>query len=76
MIRHSDRHRSPQRAAPQRINEMYEVISTCKRQDQVSDQVMALLDFHFHYGVGSIQKEPDLVAQIAVLSPTAALFAD
>jgi hypothetical protein len=28
---------------------------------------MALLDFHFHYGVGSAQKEGDLVAQIGHL---------
>jgi hypothetical protein len=46
---------------------MYEIVSACKRQAPVSDQVMALLDFHFHYGVGSIQKERDLVAQIGNL---------
>jgi hypothetical protein len=46
---------------------MYEIVSACKRQSPVSDQVMALLDFHFHYGVGSVQKEGDIVAQIGHL---------
>jgi hypothetical protein len=46
---------------------MHEIVSACARQASVSDQVMALLDFHFHYGVGSIQKERDLVAQIGNL---------
>jgi len=44
---------------------MHEIVSACTRQALVSDQVMALLDFHFHYGVGSIQKECDLAAQIS-----------
>jgi hypothetical protein len=46
---------------------MYEIVSACKRQAPVSDQVMALLDFHFHYGAGSMQKERDLVVQIGSL---------
>jgi hypothetical protein len=67
MIRHSARHRRPQGAAPHRTNEMYQIISACKRQDPVSDQILTILDFHFHYGVGSLLNERDLVAQIGNL---------
>jgi hypothetical protein len=38
-----------------------------ERHVAVSDQVLAVLDFHFHYGAGHIQSERDLIEQIGPL---------
>jgi hypothetical protein len=41
---------------------------TCTLDSPVSDRVLALLDYHFHYGACSRQNECEFVEQIADLA--------
>jgi hypothetical protein len=51
------------------INIMNDIVSTFDRYTPVADQILAVLDFHFHYGVGANQNERDLIKQIDDLVP-------
>lgn len=46
---------------------MREIVFACEQHSPVSDQVLAILDFHFHYGVGEMEKERDLIKWIGDL---------
>ena len=43
---------------------MREIVFACEQHSPVSDQVLAILEFHFHYGVGAMAKERDLIKWI------------
>jgi hypothetical protein len=46
---------------------MHDIVVACEQHSPVSDQVLAILDFHFHYGVGAVEKEGDLIKWIGDL---------
>jgi hypothetical protein len=48
---------------------MNDIVLTFDRYTPVADQILAVLDFHFHYGVGADQNERELIKQIDDLVP-------